>query len=454
MPRPHGEKGDTALWGVHAAGAAALSAWVTLAWSADAKTSVTLPTLFSCIGITWVALGVAWIAARPISPHRLVMTLWVWAVLFRIIGVLSPPIMEDDWARYLWDGREFARSGNPYATTPAESFSDGTLPERFTRILDEINNPEITTIYGPVCQAVFLFGYWIEPGALWPIKVLLLIVDCLGLWLLLQLVPPRNALLFAWCPLLIFETAFNAHTEVLWITPIIGALCGRVRGKQWQTALCCGLACGAKLFALIIVPFILCGVAWSRWAICAATVVACYAPFWLQRSAADIPALRLMSSTWEFNSTAFAAARAWIGDRAARLSCAATYAAIWGWLCARQCRDWARRRLRDHVASDGISDLPRGDLLFGLLLLFSVVVNPWYALALLPFVTLRPSVWGIATLCVVTSSYAHGLHLAPEHGLAPYEVPSSVRVAECGVVLLAIIVQRLWRLRPAERQRD
>jgi len=72
-----------------------------------------------------------------------------------------------------WDGRQFATTGNPYASAPATFFKDAEVPERFSSILDQINYPHVPTIYGPVCQVGFLVSYWIAPGRLWPWKLLL-----------------------------------------------------------------------------------------------------------------------------------------------------------------------------------------------------------------------------------------------------------------------------------------
>ena len=116
-----------------------------------------------------------------------------------------------------------------------------------------------------------------------------------------------------------------------------------------------------------------------------------------------------------------------------------SFAALWIWLFVR----WQRERA---------AMIPRGDLVLGFFFLFSAIVNPWYLVALAPFVALRPSLWGAAALAVVPLSYAHGLTMN-EPTLMPYEHPAWVRPTELGIVLLFAVVGRSWqrRLAPAER---
>ena len=81
-----------------------------------------------------------------------VVSLLFWALCFRLIGVAGFPILEDDFYRYLWDGRMLVETGSPYRLAPAEFFGAENIPEKFESILDRINYPDIATVYGPVCN--------------------------------------------------------------------------------------------------------------------------------------------------------------------------------------------------------------------------------------------------------------------------------------------------------------
>ena len=78
-------------------------------------------------------------------------------------------------------------------------------------VLHGINYPELPTIYAPVTQAIFLLGYWLQPGSVAVLQAILIGLDLAAVALLLRLAPARNVLLYAWCPLVIKEIAFTAH---------------------------------------------------------------------------------------------------------------------------------------------------------------------------------------------------------------------------------------------------
>ncbi len=415
---------------LHASGGLALGVWCWLAVASRGNVSV--PMLFGAVGVAWALLGVAWWCAREMARAQVLRAVWIWGVCFRAAGFFGEPLLEDDWARYLWDGREFVVSGNPYATAPAEHFADKSVPEPFQRVLSEINNPDLPTIYAPVCEYAFAASHLIAPAKLWPWKLLLLTADLLTLALLLRLAPPRHALLYAWCPLLVQETAFTAHPDSLWVFFLVAALHDFSEGKHARMAVCCGLAMATKIFALLIVPFLFVRVVWKYRLLALAVFVAAYLPFWLQGSAADFTGLRAMSGNWEFNSTVFAGLAHLTGAGVAKFITLATFTMIWGTLLWR----WMRE---DRPATE----LPRGDLIFGCFFLLSAVVNSWYLLALLPFVVLRPTLWGVGALAVVTLSYAHGLY-ASEPSLAPYELPGWVRPLELSLVALLLFVGGRW----------
>ena len=137
----------------------------------------------------------------------------------RSAGLFGFPLFEDDYFRYLWDGYRFAEVGTPYGWAPAASFADAEVPQVFQRILDQVNYPDIPTIYGPVAEFSFLLAYLVAPGSLVPLQLILIGVDILLIRLLLTAAPPRFVLLYAWCPLVIKEIAFTAHPDGLGRVP-------------------------------------------------------------------------------------------------------------------------------------------------------------------------------------------------------------------------------------------
>jgi hypothetical protein len=437
---------------MHGLGALAASGWVVLAVASHYLERPIFVYLYVMAG-EWLFFLAAWRLSARIESGRLLAPIAVWSVVFLAFGFVARPVMEDDYFRYLWDGRQLATAGNPYAAPPATSFERADVPERFQQILDQINYPHVPTIYAPVCQFAFALSYGIAPGQLWPWKLMLVLVELALLGTVVVIArrvtnPPggaetpearrviQAALVVGWCPLAVFETGFNAHPDVLGIALLSAAWRCRLRDRELACGLCCGLAAASKIFALPIVPFLL----WrSRkgWMGFAAALACAYAPFWLQGSAADFAGLVALASEWEFNSSIYALARVTLGASAAKVGCAALFAAAWLWL-------W-RRNTKRGVSGLNQSISPPGLEVFGAFFLVSATVNSWYLLWLVPFVAVRPALTAFGAMALVSLSYATGLNLG-DAGLDNFQHPAWVRWVEYGGVAL-LGAAEWWRRR-------
>ena len=438
----------TVLW-VHLGGACSLAGWVALA-VASHRMERPLPLFLGVIAWEWLILLAVWRRLAGDEGARFLRPVLAWSVAFLLCGLGATPVMEDDHFRFLWDGWRFAATGNPYAAAPATFFGGSEVPERFLPILDQINYPHVPTIYGPACQAGFLVSYWIAPGRLWPWKLLLGSAALALVWIVVRIgtrgegqtggpgKPARVALLLGWSPLLIFETGFNAHPDVLGVLFLGAALLARVRGRAVCSGVLCGLAVAAKVFALPLLPFLL----WRSRAAClgcATAWVAVYAPFWLQGSGAEFAGLLQFARDWEFNSSLYGLARWGFGAATAKAVCGIIFAATWAFLFFR----WRSR------VSDAPIAMPPGAAVFGSLLLCSATVNPWYLLWLAPFVAWRPSAAGLAALALVSLSQVTGLNLGWP-ALDNFEHPWWLRPVEYGGIALAAMAG-WWRMKAAAR---
>ncbi len=405
------------------AGAILTASFLLLAWLTHHRVNVWV--WLGLISLAWLSLLVAWQAAEETPAPTLLSRLWFWAIVLRVIGFVGQPVFEDDYFRYLWDGRQFAVAGNPYGTPPSAHFANASVPDSFQSILNQINHPDVPTIYGPFCEYIFLIAYWIAPAHLWPVKIIFILADLTALRLLLRLATPRNALLYAWCPLLVQETAFTAHPEILGIACIVAALWARQQQRWMAVAVFCALAVAARIHAVLLVPFLLWPLRMKPLLGFVAALTLLYGPFWMQGSAADLTGLRAFAGEWEFNSSVFALVKAVGGWDAAKLICNAAFILFFAW--------WFFRH-RNPVL--------RGDLIYGVFLLLSAVVNPWYLLWLLPFISMQPTVLGPAALMAVSLSYLHGGNLGGGY-LGLYDHPKWLRPLEYGIVLAAALIQ--WR---------
>ena len=414
-----------ALKPIDAAGLGCALAYGVLAWSARQSGEPPL-ILFLAVAV-WAALltfGLYAYHRRNPGEALPLSRLIGWAILFRIFGLLGGPIYEDDFYRYLWDAFRFAQDGTPYGTPPEAFFADPEVPARFQRILDQVNYPEVPTIYGPVTQLVFLLGYGLSPGSLIALQVPLIIFDFLTIGVLLRLAPVRAVLLYAWCPLVIKEIAFTGHPDIVAVSLLLAAVVLGRRERLRGAALCLALAVGAKVMALLLVPFVLARARPVHWGVFAGTLMLLYLPFVLQ-GGTDLGTLVVFAREWEFNAAVFGLLKPWMPNPVARATCGLALALGLAW-----CYVVYRR--------SGSTSVPRGDWIYGGLLALWPVVNAWYLLWLLPFAVIRPSAWAWTASVAVLLSYVTGLNLDDLY-MEPFGHPGWVRPVEYGLIALAIV---------------
>ena len=391
--------------------------------------------------VAWTGLPVFglffhfWKTGEPFPVGRLL----IWAVAFRLCGLIGGPFYEDDFYRYLWDGYQFAESGTPYGAAPEEFFVDPAVPALFQGVLDGVNYPELPTIYAPVTQVVFLVAYWVKPASVAVLQAILIAVDLAAVFLLLRLAPARNVLLYAWCPLVVKEIAFTAHPDGVGVCLLLAAIVLARHRRWWLTAALLGLAVATKTFALVLAPLILVRARLRHWLLFAATAAAAYLPF-VVMGGTDLLSLGIFARDWEFNSAVFGLVKTAVPPFGVRIVMGLAFAAFWTVYVLR----YARGR------EQGI---PRGDVLFGILLAVSPVINPWYLLWLLPFAVVFPSFWAWTASAAVLLSYITGLNV-PDYSLQPYEQPVWARGLEFGLILLAFAADVAMRHRKRLRKEE
>ena len=411
---------------VDASGALCTLGYATLAYLARQTSEPGLLAFYGVVAWTALPAFALYLCAvrrdEPIPVARLVF----WAVAFRLCGLIGGPLYEDDFYRYLWDGYRFATAGTPYGVAPEAFFLDDTVPRALQAALDQINHPELPTIYGPTTQLLFLLGYWIQPGGVTTLQGLLIAVDLATIGLLLRLAPARNVLLYAWCPLVVKEIAFTAHPDGLGVCLLLAAIVLASGRHRALAAVCLGLAVGAKVFALVLAPLVLIRSKVRHWLAFAGALLLLYAPFVLT-GGTDLDSLVVFAREWEFNSAAYGVLATVLAPTHAKVVLAAACGIFWVWCYRRQHRDGTA--------------VPRGDWVYGVLLAAAPVINAWYLLWLLPFATVYPSRWAWTASVAILLSYITGLNLN-DYDLQAYGQPWWVRPVEFGAIGLAL----LWDL--------
>ena len=420
-----------------AAGSLATCAYAWLAVCSRAPGGATLEELWLASAVAGAAMLGLWGFAERFDREPPLLAVLGFSALFHLLGVVGLPILEDDVYRYLWDGKIFADTGDPYGLPPEDAFERRDLSPRFEEILGSVNHPHLPTIYGPTLQWLFRACHALAPGAVGPLQAAGAASSLAIVALLARVARPRHLLLFAWSPLVVKEFAFTAHTDALAIALLLGGWLAVARERPRLGGALLALAVGAKLFALLLVPLVL-RRALAPWLVFATTLAVLYLPF------ADLAGghaaglgtpLLAMGTDWVFNAPLYPMLRAALPDLAARGLLLAGFAVVW--LVA------ARRSLTRPDA-----ELPRGDWIYGALLVAVPVLNPWYVAWPLAFAVVRPSAWAVtASLCVLLS-YAIGLNL-PDAGLGAYAHPQGLRLLEFAPVALALAWDA-WRARATQ----
>lgn len=208
---------------------------------------------FALAGCVWVWLALrAW---RPSTRSVLVLAVALRAVVFPL-----EPALSDDGYRYVWDGVVQAQEGiSPYALRPSHPALAGRHGDV---VYQRINSPEYYSVYPPLSQAAFALAGAVY-GAGWRaswflLKGLFVLAELVGIVLLVRVVGPSRAALYAWHPLAVVEVAGQGHTE--------GILVGALGVLLWATARRPGLAGAAVAAAgwVKLYPFAL-GAVVARW---------------------------------------------------------------------------------------------------------------------------------------------------------------------------------------------
>jgi alpha-1,6-mannosyltransferase len=212
------------------------------------------------------------------------------AALCSLPPLFAAPVLSSDIYRYVWDGIVQHAHISPYRYVPGDpALTFLRAPNQ--AIFDNINRRDYArTIYPPLAQMFFYLVTAISPTVTFMKLSMVLMegVTCAALVSLLRQLGrhPAQVLLFAWCPLLIWEIAGSGHLDSAAIAFIALALVARLRKMPVATGLLLGVAVMIKFYPLVLFPALWWrdgtarGSAWKMPAALAAVVVfgyACYA---------------------------------------------------------------------------------------------------------------------------------------------------------------------------------
>jgi Glycosyltransferase family 87 len=345
------------------------------------------------------------------------------AIGLRLLLLPATPLFSDDIWRYLWEGRVQCAGHSPYAFAPLH-FA-GTPFAEGDPFWAHINYPEISAIYPPIAQLIFLLVAMSWYG-LMGMKGVMVIADLGVLVLLIALlrrrgVNPLWALAWGWSPLVGLEVAGSGHLDAIAAFFIVWWLFELEREREVSASIALGLAIATKLVPALLLPVAL---RWhrSRWTIALALLVPAllYIPYldWdtieeppqgatlLQRAGLEGPtrALRSYGARWRHNDGGF-----FLACEAVILAAGAVDSD--GSIASHETA--SREGMADHRENPGALRVakvicyafllvglslivwrarsPTSAALWtlGLWLILSPVVHPWYILLLLPLAILE-----------------------------------------------------------------
>ncbi len=223
----------------------------------------------------------SWVIFRARPARSLFLIVILFAVLFRLSILFSPPYLSDDIYRYVWDGRVQAAGINPYRYIPA----DPSLAQlRDDKIYPKINRRDYaTTIYPPLAQAIYLLATRISESVTW-MKATMLGFEAIAIWAIAQLlasfgVSRQRVLIYAWHPLIVWEFAGSGHVDAVAVAFITLALLERRRKAEALAGITLACATLVKLFPLALFPALYRRWGWKMPLALTITVVVAYLPY-------------------------------------------------------------------------------------------------------------------------------------------------------------------------------
>ena len=228
-----------------------------------------------------IYLVVAWLSLRSRDSRSILVLGLVFAALFRLSILFSPPYLSDDIYRYIWDGRVEAAGINPYRYIPAEQ---PLAQLRDDTIYPYINRRDtVRTIYPPVAQLTFLLVTRISESVTW-MKAAMVGFEAVAIWAIIQLLSSfgfarQRVLIYAWHPLAVCEFAGSGHADALAIAFIALALLAR--RKKADTLIGVLLACATcvKFFPIVLFPALYIRRSWKMPLAFVVTVLIAYLPY-------------------------------------------------------------------------------------------------------------------------------------------------------------------------------
>ncbi|MDO8489504.1 MAG: glycosyltransferase 87 family protein [Candidatus Omnitrophota bacterium] len=248
----------------------------------------------------------------------------IFSILFRLILLPSVAIHENDFYRYLWDGKSFKNGINPFKYAPAEvnSAKAETNPEikRLKELRDKnplyferINHSGVPTIYPPVAQVVFAASSIVKEDSILALKSIFVFFDILALALIVLLLShfklnPSLAVIYGWSPLVLKEITNSGHYDSITIFLVLLSLYCIVKNKALAGSISLACASLTKFYPVVLLFLYIKRIKIRHLLTFAIGAIGLYVPFfiWGHTGARKVFAgLGIYYEKWAYNGSLF-----------------------------------------------------------------------------------------------------------------------------------------------------
>jgi len=190
-----------------------------------------------------------WLTGCFLARHGRLNLPWiaVVAVAARALAWQLPPAFTDDLLRYRWEGRLQAAGGNPYTVRPVDR------PELLRAEDHLMPGRDVKAVYGPFTLWTERVAYQVSHENLRHLRWPFALADLALLALLLHRFRAR-AIVYAWCPLPVFEFWMNGHNDALCLLALALMAWAFARERPALGWMALGVAILTKWWPLMLVP--------------------------------------------------------------------------------------------------------------------------------------------------------------------------------------------------------
>jgi alpha-1,6-mannosyltransferase len=369
----------------------------------------------SDISILWVNLAFAFIGYFIIlkSVKNIYKNNYYFeAILYRLILLLSFPLLSDDIYRFIWDGSQVLHGINPFSFTPKELISfkyDWVDPVLFQKM----NSPNYFSIYPPINQFIFMLSAIPGKGNLLEsvviMRIIIILFDFGNIYFIRKLLiyfkkDEKLVFIYALNPLVILEFTGNLHFEAIMIFFTLWSVWLLLNNKWILSSIVLGLAVCTKLLPIIFLPLFIRYIGWKKTIyaglICGFVVLILFLPFIHSLKLLEniVSSIQLYYGKFEFNGSVYQVLKA-IG---------------WKFLGYNPIEYTSKVLIVLTLIGFFISYLKSKNILEGIFwmmftyCIFGAIVHPWYILilvALTPFLIWRFAlVWSVL-ICLSYFTY-------------------------------------------------